>query len=96
MTYTVKIIDGQPVKIHTVIVHQFDIPHVDVDEDPDLLASDSLRVWENSEVGRWVIEHSVEPLTKHRNIDHLSYGYKYAVTAKIKENDLVYYTLKWK
>lgn len=80
------------VPVHTVVVHSFVMSDL---EDPDLHAAQPLWDWQNSEVGRWVMEHSVETPQWHRQIDHLRYGYEYRITARLKDPDYVYYLLRW-
>lgn len=92
MTYSVKIIDGNPTIIHTMIVHEFAIGDVD---DPVSYAAEPMRKWQDSEVGRWVFEHSVETPQWNSYLDFGMYATKFCITVKLKEQDLVYYTLKW-
>ena len=87
-----KLIDDKVVKISDVKVHEFNMGDV---EDPDLYAAQPLSEWQQSEQGKWVMEHAVEPPFWHRTIDPYDYGYKYYVIARLKEQDQTYWTLKW-
>jgi hypothetical protein len=87
------VIDNVAHKIHNIKVHSFSVGDV---EDPDLFASQPLWDWENSEEGQWVIERAIETPMWHRHLDHLTYGTKYAITAKLKESDLTLFLLKFK
>ena len=88
----VKIIDGVPVAFSDVVVHHF--PMGDV-EDPDLYAADPLYKWQQSEAGTWVMTHAVEPPFWVRQPDVSSYGYRYYIVARLKEQDQTYFKLKW-
>ena len=88
----VKIINGVPVAFSDVVVHHF--PMGDV-EDPDLYAADPLYKWQQSEAGTWIMEHAVEPPFWTRQTDVGSYGYRYYVVARLKEQDQTYFKLKW-
>lgn len=77
----------------TVTVYKFSVGDV---EDPDLYAGQPLWAWQESEQGKWVMEHSVEPPVWHRNLDMSSYGYgyTYAITAKLTGPALTAWLLK--
>jgi hypothetical protein len=86
------IIDDKVHQIHQIIVHRFRMGDV---EDPDLYAAQPLIEWQNSEVGKWIMEHSVETPMWHRQADVASYGYQYAVEAWLKGSDHTFWQLKW-
>lgn len=88
----VKIIDGVPVAFVDVVVHHF--PMGDV-EDPDLYAADPLYKWQQSEAGAWVMAHAVEPPFWVRQPDLSSYGHRYYIVARLKEQDKTFWSLKW-
>ena len=88
----VKIIDGVAIAYSDVVVHHF--PMGDV-EDPDLYAAQPLYEWQQSEAGTWVMKHAVEPPYWTRQPDMESYGYRYYVVARLKEQDQTYFKLKW-
>ena len=87
-----QIIDDRVHEIKNVVVHTFSMGDV---EDPDLYAAEPLLKWQNSECGSWVMSHSLEQPVWHRYADPMSYGYKYAVTAKLLAKDYTYWSLKW-
>jgi hypothetical protein len=87
-----KLINGQAVKFTDVKVHEFTTGDV---EDPDLYAAQPLWEWQNTEAGKWVMEHSVESPFWHRMTDPNMYGYKYYIIARFKEQDQTYWALKW-
>ena len=65
-------------------------------EDPDFYAANPLWEWQESEMGKWVMEHALEIPVWHRIADQYGYGYRYTITAKLTEQDQTFWTLKWK
>ena len=88
----VKVIDGVAVAYSDVVVHHF--PMGDV-EDLDLYAAQPLYDWQQSEAGKWVMAHAVEPPFWTRQADIQSYGYRYYIVARLKEADQTYFKLRW-
>ena len=88
----VKIIDGLPVAFSDVVVHHF--PMGDV-EDPDLYAAEPLYNWQQSEAGAWVMAHAMEPPFWVRQPDVSSYGYRFYIVARLREQDQTFWSLKW-
>lgn len=64
-------------------------------EDPDLYAAEPLWKWQQSEMGKWVMEHSVETPMWHRQISPNQYHVDYAVEAWLKGADHSFWQLKW-
>ena len=91
-TFEVMVFDGVAHRIHKTIVHKFTMGDV---EDPDLYAAEPLLAWQHSEMGEWVMARAVETPEWHRHADVMSYGYQYAVVAKLKEKDYTFWVLKW-
>jgi hypothetical protein len=91
-TYRYMIIDDQVEEVREIVVHEFMMGDVD---DPDLYAGEPLWKWQQSEIGQWVMEHAVETPFWHRIVDPTSFGYKYCVVARLKEQDQTYWALKW-
>ena len=89
----VKVIDGVAVVYSDVVVHHF--PMGDV-EDPDLYAAQPLSDWQDSEAGKFVMAHAVEPPYWTRMIDNHSYGWRYAIVARMRESDQTFFRLKFK
>ena len=86
------IIENKVHKVHKVIVHRFRMGDV---EDPDLYAAQPLWEWQESEMGKFVMEKSVETPIWHRQADVANYGYEYAVEAFLKGSDYSFWALKW-
>lgn len=79
-------------EIHKVVVHQFSMGDV---EDPDLYAAQPMWDWQESEQGKFVMKHAVDQPEWHRQLDHTSYGYKYAIVAELEAKKLSEFYLKW-
>ena len=91
-TYTYTVVGDRVEEMREVIVHTFSMGDV---EDPDLYAAEPLYQWQNSEQGKWVMEHAVEIPFWHRHVDPMTYGYRYYIIARLKEQDQTYWALKW-
>lgn len=89
----VKIIDNVPVKILTVVVHEFSIGDV---EDPIVYAAEPLIQWEKSEEGQYVMSRAIEKPEWRQWLDHKSYCTRIRVIAKLQEKDASYFALKFK
>jgi len=75
-----------------IVVLEFTMGDV---EDPDLWAAEPIWNWQQSDAGKWVMEHASDTPVWHRGADMHSYGHKYRVVADLKEEDATYYNLKW-
>lgn len=87
-----NVIDDLVVEVKRVVVHKFRMGDVD---DPDLYAAEPLMEWQNSEMGKWVMERAVDTPEWHRHADYSTYGHQYAITAKLKAKDYTFWELKW-
>ena len=90
-TYDVMVIDNVAHKIHSLVVHTFSLGDV---EDPELYAAQPIWEWQQTDNGKWVMEHAVEVPVFHKHVDYVTYGYRYAITAKLKEQDAIIWALK--
>lgn len=79
-------------EIHKVVVHKFSMGDV---EDPDLYAAEPMWKWQQSEQGKFVMENAVDQPEWHRQLDHTTYGYQYAIVAELEKNKLAEFYLKW-
>ena len=86
------IIEDKVHQIHKVIVHRFKMGDV---EDPDLYAAQPLYEWQQSEMGQWIMERSVETPMWHRQTNPHQYHTDYAVEAWLKGVDYSFWVLKW-
>jgi hypothetical protein len=64
-------------------------------EDPDLYAAEPLYQWQQSEMGQWVMEKSVETPMWHRQMSANQYHIDYAVEAWLQGADYTFWALKW-
>ena len=82
-----------PQPSRSIVVHEFVMGDV---EDPDLYAAQPLWEFEKSEKGQWVMENALESPIWRRQIDFLSFGYRYQVAARLTEQDITYFLLRWR
>ena len=75
-----------------LIVHQFTMGDV---EDPDLYAAEPIWTWQQTEAGKWVMEHAVETPSWHRAHNVGYYGYQYQIQADLHPEDASWFLLKW-
>jgi hypothetical protein len=87
-----KIINGNIVKFSDMVVHRFRMSDV---EDPVLYAADPIWQWQQTEAGKFVMEHSVELPWWVRHADHSCHGFEFVIVARMKESDQTFYTLKY-
>ena len=90
--YQVKFIDGQPVAFRDVIVHSILMGDV---EDPDLFVADPIWKWQQTDSGKFVMEHAVDQPYWHRTIDYNTYGHRYDIVARLSEQNEIFWRLKW-
>lgn len=79
--------------IHNVIIDRIIVS--EFSEDPIICLAEPLHKWEHSEQGQWVMKHALETPMWHQQQDYASYGYKFAITAKLSPKDYTYFLLKW-
>lgn len=78
-------------KVSTIVVHTFKLGDV---EDPDLYAAEPLLKWQNSDAGKYIMEHAVETPWWER-VPVLDYHFTYRVCAKLTDADIIFYKLKF-
>jgi len=86
------VIDDRAYRIHNVVVYKFKMGDV---EDPELYAAQPIYEWQQSEAGKWIMEKAIEPPMWHRQHDAMQWGHQFAITAKLKDVDYTFWTLKW-
>ena len=87
-----KIINGVPVRFRDVLVHEIRMGDVD---DPDLFVADPIWHWQQTEAGKFIMEHAAEQPYWTRHVDPMTYGYKYAIMARLSEQNETFYRLKY-
>lgn len=74
-----------------VVVHIFSVGDV---EDPELYAAQPIWEWQQTDAGKWVMEHSADTIW-HRYNDIHTYSVRYAIVASLTESDATWYKLKY-
>ena len=87
-----QVIDDRVVCISDIVVHEFAMGDV---EDPDLYAAQPISEWQDSEAGKFVMEHAVEKPYWTRTVDLHSYGHRYVIVARMRESDQTFFKLKF-
>jgi hypothetical protein len=64
-------------------------------EDPYLMAASPIYEWQQTEKGRWVMEHVKGEAVFHCMPDPTSFGYRVVITGDLDERDEIIYRLKW-
>jgi hypothetical protein len=90
--YQVKLVEDRWVAFRDVIVHTIRMGDV---EDPDLFVAQPISQWQDSDAGRFIMEHAVEKPYWHRSIDPGSYGHRYDIVARLSEQNETFWRLKW-
>jgi hypothetical protein len=75
-----------------MIFHEFNIGDV---EDPEIYAGHPLWEWQQTEAGKWVMQHCSNPTYK-TMIDQNTYGYKVIIYGDLSAEDATYFTLKYR
>lgn len=88
----VKIIDGKAVAFRNVVVHTIQIGDV---EDPDLYVAGPIWDWQQSDSGKFVLEHTVEEPYWHHVPDLASYSQTYHIVARLSEQNETFWRLKY-
>jgi hypothetical protein len=79
-------------EIHKVVVYKFDLSDV---EDPDLYAAEPIWKWQQSEVGKFVMENAEDKPEWHRHMDPMFMGYRYIIIAELESKKLSEFYLRW-
>ena len=64
-------------------------------EDPYLYAAFPIHEWQQTEMGRWCMEHAIGESVFFCNPDPETYGYRIAIMGELEEHDYTYFKLKW-
>ena len=72
------------------VVHRFTMGDL---EDPELYCAQPIYEWQQTEHGKWIMAHSLEP-TFHIHTDPLTYGYQIVITAHITPKRWTEYVLR--
>jgi len=85
--------DNAVQSIVSCVVYEFKIGYV---EDPEIYAAEPLWKWQQSEAGKWILEHSLEPPSWHKGgISYLDMSTTYHVRTILLAEDYTYWKLKF-
>jgi hypothetical protein len=87
-----NIFEDKVERVYNVIVHIFSIGDV---EDPEIYAAEPIWKWQQSDCGKWVMEHALESPVWHRLLEPATLSYRFSITAKFRERDYTFWCLKW-
>lgn len=79
-------------EIHKVVVHTFGVGDV---EDPEIYAAEPIWEWQQTDAGKFVMEHAIGTPSYHKSLDYQTYGYRYAVVAELEAKKLSEFYLRW-
>jgi len=76
-----------------VLVHNFLLGDV---EDPEIYAAEPILKFERTERGQWLVENSYKEMSYDIVADPSTFAYKVVLHAWLSEQNLTFYTLKWR
>lgn len=76
-----------------MILHEFIMGDV---EDPYLYAAFPISEWQDTEQGKWVMQHVKGEAIFHVQQDFASFGYRVVITGDLSPEDATYFRLKYK
>ena len=88
----IKIINGRTVRFRDVLVCEIKIADI---EDPVMFIAEPLYQWQNSDAGKYVMEHAVEKPYWTQYADYNTFGHVYRVMARLSEQHETFWWLKW-
>ncbi len=65
-------------------------------EDPDIYVGQYIWEWQETDEGKWVMEHSRPLPSWHRSVNNVTYGYQYDIRAYLTPKQITYFELKYK
>jgi hypothetical protein len=75
-----------------IVAHRFKVSDV---EDPDLYAAEPIHEWQQSEVGKWLMENSKPEPVWTRDFDPLTFSHVYAIKGYLTPENYTYWKLKY-
>jgi hypothetical protein len=85
-----KVIDGKAVRFRDLCVHEITMGDV---EDPDLWVASPIYDWQQTEAGKFIMEHAEEKPYWTQGVDYTTYGYKYRIMARLSEQNETFWRL---
>lgn len=90
--YKIQIINGLAQRIHTVVVYSFTL---NMDLYPNLFPADTLRDWQHSQQGQWILAHAIEQPIYRAEQNYTTFDCVFYITAKLIGRDYTFWTMKW-
>jgi len=78
--------------MQNTLLHKFSMSNV---EDPYLYAAFPISEWQQTDHGKWVMEHVQDQPTFYCEPDPATLGYRVAIWGKLHDQDVTYLKLKW-
>lgn len=78
--------------MNKLVVHEFFMSDV---EDPAIYAAEPIYEWQQTEAGRWVMQHSQPEPHWLVGFGGDSYGYRVQIVANLLDQDLTFFQLKY-
>jgi hypothetical protein len=88
----VKIIGDRAVRFRDVCVHEIRMGDV---EDPDLFVAEPIWKWQQTEAGKFIMEHAVDKPYWTCSMDPHTYGHMYRIVARLSEQNEMFWRLKY-
>ena len=85
-----KVIDGKAVRFRDVCVHEITMGDV---EDPDLWVASPIYDWQQTEAGKFIMEHAEDQPYWTQSMDYTTYGHKYRIMARLSEQNETFWRL---
>jgi hypothetical protein len=63
-------------------------------EDPEIYCAVPINEWQQTEKGKWVMEHCTDPQFR-IGADSFNYGHLVSIYGPLEDEDAVYYSLKY-
>jgi hypothetical protein len=79
-------------EIHKIVVHKFTVGDV---EDPEIYAAEPMWKWQQTDQGKFVMEHAIDKPVWNRYVDYGNYGHQYAIVAELEMKKLSEFYLRW-
>jgi hypothetical protein len=79
-------------EIYKAVVHRFRISDVD---DPEIFAAEPIWRWQQSDAGKFVMEHAIDVPVFNRHLDASTYGYEYAIVAELEKKKYSEFLLRF-
>lgn len=85
-----KVIDGKAVRFRDVCVHEITLGDV---EDPNLWVAEPIWQWQQTEPGKFVMEHAEEAPYWVSGVNYNNWGTSYRIMARLSEQNETFWRL---